>query len=353
MLYIVITGNVNSVAIQHPLSLQEFIWALSAFCQLNRIPFDANLVAKHYPPPYSSSQLEIALRGYGFSSALRQASLAELKKVSLPCLAILKPEPVGAEKADADAVDDPDSSQSQQTSCTSQLAANVDLDVDMSEQAPEQVDGRGAELPPQPKPLALILSIDHEQNRVLVLSQNQAQPETLNMAELTERLTGDFIFVRKMEETVAGDEAGLSANTLAGKQKNEQKEFGFKWFVPKLLKYKKIWSEVLIASLAIQLVGLAVPICTQVIIDKVIVHHTFSTLTVIGIALFMFLTFSSVMGWVRQYLVLHTGSRIDATLGHKVFSHLLDLPVRYYDSRPTGVVIARVQGGGDYSRVSC
>ena len=37
-------------------------------------------------------------------------------------------------------------------------------------------------------------------------------------------------------------------------------------------------------------------------------------------------------------------NRIDATLGHKVFSHLLDLPVRYYDHRPTGVIIARVQG---------
>lgn len=98
------------------------------------------------------------------------------------------------------------------------------------------------------------------------------------------------------------------------------------------------------ASLAIQLVGLAVPVCTQIVIDKVVVHHTTSTLIVIGVALLIFLIFSSAMGWVRQYLVLHTGNRIDATLGHKVFSHLLDLPVRYYDNRPTGVIIARVHG---------
>ena len=100
----------------------------------------------------------------------------------------------------------------------------------------------------------------------------------------------------------------------------------------------------LLASLTIQLVGLAVPICTQIVIDKVVVHHTTSTLIVIATALFIFLIFTAAMGWVRQYLVLHTGNRIDATLGHKVFSHLLDLPVRYYDNRPTGVVIARVHG---------
>ena len=100
----------------------------------------------------------------------------------------------------------------------------------------------------------------------------------------------------------------------------------------------------LLASLTIQLVGLAVPICTQIVIDKVVVHHTTSTLIVIATALFIFLIFTAAMGWVRQYLVLHTGNRIDATLGHKVFSHLLDLPVRYYDHRPTGVIIARVHG---------
>jgi subfamily B ATP-binding cassette protein HlyB/CyaB len=77
---------------------------------------------------------------------------------------------------------------------------------------------------------------------------------------------------------------------------------------------------VLIASLAIQLVGLARPLFTQVIIDKVIVHQTHSTLIVLGVALVMFMLFTSGMTWLRQYLVLHTGNRIDAVLGSKVFA---------------------------------
>jgi len=179
---------------------------------------------------------------------------------------------------------------------------------------------------------------------------------SINDADFNARITGDFLMVRKAEVALT-DEDGVSqgktdqatqANTNASScnsaNQAPDKEFSFRWFVPELLKYKKIWSEVLLASLAIQLVGLAVPICTQIVIDKVVVHHTTSTLVVIGIALFIFLIFSAVMGWVRQYLVLHTGNRIDATLGHKVFSHLLDLPVRYYNNRPTGVVIARVHG---------
>ena len=50
------------------------------------------------------------------------------------------------------------------------------------------------------------------------------------------------------------------------------------------------------------------------------------------------------MSWVRQYLVLHTGNRIDAVLGSQVFEHLFKLPPRYFEHRPTGVLIARVHG---------
>ena len=115
-------------------------------------------------------------------------------------------------------------------------------------------------------------------------------------------------------------------------------------FIPELLKHKTIWRDVLLASLAIQLVGLATPLFTQVIIDKVVVHQTHSTLIVLGVALVMFMLFTSAMSWLRQYLVLHTGNRIDAVLGSQVFRHLLRLPLPYFENRPTGTLVARLHG---------
>jgi subfamily B ATP-binding cassette protein HlyB/CyaB len=111
-----------------------------------------------------------------------------------------------------------------------------------------------------------------------------------------------------------------------------------------LLKHNSVWRDVLLASLAIQLMALCTPVFTQVVIDKVIVHQTVSTLTAIGIALGVFLLFTAGMSWVRQYLVLHTGNRIDSVLGSSVFEHLFKLPPRYFEHRATGVLVARVQG---------
>ena len=49
------------------------------------------------------------------------------------------------------------------------------------------------------------------------------------------------------------------------------------------------------------------------------------------------------MSWLRQYMVLHTGNRVDAVLGSQVFRHILRLHLKYFEHRPTGVLIARVR----------
>lgn len=311
------------------LKKEAFIWATGVFCQLNRIPHDAALLIKQYPPPYTVVNLQQALNGFGLSNSLKTYDLNQLPNAALPCLAILKPiiQPVDSVLTDTQATTVPEPSSLEPT--------------------------------PLVHDIALLLSRDSQ--RLLMLYPGQPEPVTVSIEDFSSRVTGKFLMVRKASAAIT-DEDGVAqshaahsahqskphsnpASALSGKPPaHNQPGFGFRWFVPELLKYKKIWSEVLLASLTIQLVGLAVPICTQIVIDKVVVHHTTSTLIVIGVALFIFLIFSAIMGWVRQYLVLHTGNRIDATLGHKVFSHLLDLPVRYYDHRPTGVIIARVHG---------
>lgn len=118
--------------------------------------------------------------------------------------------------------------------------------------------------------------------------------------------------------------------------------FGFRWFLRELLKHKAAWGNVLAASLALQVVGLATPLFTQVVIDKVVVHQTTSTLVLVATGLAVFMLFSAGMSWLRQYLVLHTGNRVDAVLGSEVFWHLLRLPMPYFEQRPTGTLVARL-----------
>ncbi len=133
------------------------------------------------------------------------------------------------------------------------------------------------------------------------------------------------------------------AEKLQGDGAPNARGFGFHWFWQELAKHKRVWRDVLLASLFIQVMGLTTPLLTQLVIDKVVVHHTSSTLVAIAVGLAMFLVFNAGMSWLRHYLVLHTGNRVDAALGSQVFRHVLRLHLRYFEHRPTGVLIARVR----------
>ena len=137
-----------------------------------------------------------------------------------------------------------------------------------------------------------------------------------------------------------GQQVRRAAPPLPGD--SEARAFGFRWFWSELARHRHIWRDVILASLFIQLIGLATPLFTQVVIDKVVVHQTQSTLIAIAVGLAMFMLFNAGMTWLRQYLVLHTGNRVDAVLGSQVFRHLLRLHLPYFEHRPTGTLIARL-----------
>ena len=119
--------------------------------------------------------------------------------------------------------------------------------------------------------------------------------------------------------------------------------FGFSWFLNEIAKFKRIIGEVLLGSFVVQLFGLVTPLFTQVILDKVITHHALATLDVLAIAFLAIVLFELLLNISRNYIFIHTTSKLDAKLGAKLFTHLLKLPFRYFESRQVGNIAARVR----------
>jgi subfamily B ATP-binding cassette protein HlyB/CyaB len=295
--------------LQGDLKYEEILWLLGSLCGLFRIPFDASLIAQDYPPPFTPLSLHEAARALGIKTGHGLVSQLGTPGFPLPSIAF-------EHSVQADA--DPPAPEGG--------APPIILDAPVPE-PPEQSCS-----PPQTTLLLVKASTD----TLLYFRAGSQTPETMTLSEAATRLVPDLILVAKASTADPGDD--IAEFTL------DKKAFGFSWFVPELLKHKAIWRDVLLASLAIQLVGLVTPLFTQVIIDKVIVHQTDSTLIVLGVALVMFMLFTSSMTWLRQYLVLHTGNRIDAVLGSQVLRHLLRLPLPFFEFRSTGVLVARMQG---------
>lgn len=120
-------------------------------------------------------------------------------------------------------------------------------------------------------------------------------------------------------------------------------KFDFRWFVPAVVKYRKLLAEVLVVSFFIQMFALVTPLFYQVVMDKVLVHHSITTLEVIAIGLVSIAVFDVVLSGLRGYVFAHTTSKIDVELGARLFRHILALPLGYFESRRVGDTIARVR----------
>lgn len=123
----------------------------------------------------------------------------------------------------------------------------------------------------------------------------------------------------------------------------EIRKFDFSWFVPFILKYRKLLGEVLLASFFIQLFALVTPLFFQVVIDKVLVHRGLTTLDVLAVGLLVVYIFDVVLNGLRNYVFTHTTNRIDVALGADLFRHLLRLPLNYFEVRRVGDTVARVR----------
>ncbi len=251
---------------------EDFAWLMGSLCQLNRIPFDPQLLLQRFPAPNSVKQVIEAMHSLGFRAGEFLVPGNSLTGLKFPCVAFLKGE--------------------------------------------------------QTRP-GIFFKADAE--RILYFPAGTSTPETLPTVSFSEKFEPLVLLVQ--HET---------APDLQGDGAPEAGRFGFRWFWNELLRHRGVWRDVLFASFFIQMVGLTTPLFTQVVIDKVVVHQTSSTLIVIAVGLAMFMVFNAGMSWLRQYFVLHTGNRVDAVLGSQVLRQILGLHLRYFEHRPTGVLIARV-----------
>ena len=169
-----------------------------------------------------------------------------------------------------------------------------------------------------------------DEHRVLFQDPSQAiqggRPVIEPAASFAARWTGELILV--------ASRAGLAG---------EPAQFDFSWFIPSLVKYRRLFGEVLLVSLFLQLFALVSPLFFQVVMDKVLVHRGLATLDVLVIGLAVVILFESLLTALRTYVFSHTTSRIDVELGARLFRHLVSLPLAYFQSRRVGDSVARVR----------
>lgn len=119
--------------------------------------------------------------------------------------------------------------------------------------------------------------------------------------------------------------------------------FGFRWFVPEIVRQRKLFADVAVGALVLYALGLTTPIFFQLVIDKVLVHQSYATLAVLTIGVAIALVFDAAFSFLRRYLLLYATNRIDIRVATRTFRHLLNLPIGLFEQASAGVLVKHMQ----------
>lgn len=169
-----------------------------------------------------------------------------------------------------------------------------------------------------------------EHGRIVVMDPHLEKPMQVELDRLLAVWTGEVILL-----TYRPQQRDLRTELA--------KEFNLIWFLPVFWKFRRAFSEIIASSFILQLIGLLTPLFFQAIIDKVLVHRSFSTLNVLSAGMLAVYVFLTVMTYLRGYLVSHTTNKIDVVLATRLYRHISALPLRFFETRRVGETVTRVR----------
>jgi ATP-binding cassette subfamily B protein len=135
---------------------------------------------------------------------------------------------------------------------------------------------------------------------------------------------------------LAVPDASASASAL------DQSVTPLRRFLRLLMPHWPILLEVVVCALLMTLLAISNSYFVQHLVDSVLVRDERRLLNALGLGMLCVVVFRSLFGLVRQYLLAHVGRKIDLAIIGRYTRHVLRLPMRFFENRRVGEILARV-----------
>ncbi|MCZ2367939.1 type I secretion system permease/ATPase [Vibrio diabolicus] len=146
-------------------------------------------------------------------------------------------------------------------------------------------------------------------------------PISIPLEDLLEQYTGRYFLVKKQFRFDERSPEVLKTNEGH-------------WFWSTLWQSKRIYRDVLIASLLINLFAVAAPLFTRLVYDKVVPNLAFETLWVLASGIFVVFLFDFILKSLRNYFIDVAGKKSDILISSKLFSKVMGIRM---ESKPPSV----------------
>ena len=118
--------------------------------------------------------------------------------------------------------------------------------------------------------------------------------------------------------------------------------FSMRWIVSQLLLERTLLRDIAIASIITTIFSLFPPVLSMIVLDRVMVNHSYSTLAVMCGAVVLLIVFEMIAGYSRRIYMEVMATRIDGRLSLYLLDRMLGLPLEFFERNPTGLIQSKL-----------
>ena len=123
---------------------------------------------------------------------------------------------------------------------------------------------------------------------------------------------------------------------------DESQPFGMAWLFSQVLRERKLFLDIGAGAIISTLFALAPPFIFMIVVNRVLVNHSMSTLQVLTGAMLLMILFETILTFLRRHLTEVATARIDGRLNLYVMEKLMKLPMDYFEHNPTGRITSKI-----------
>ena len=115
----------------------------------------------------------------------------------------------------------------------------------------------------------------------------------------------------------------------------------FKRYIDLLLPQKKLFAYAILSSLIVTILGIASSMFNKILMDEVLPYGLDNLLVTLILVFSMVSITNTLVGFVRQWVLIHLSIKIDIPLMLGYFGHIFRLPMKFFATRKTGDITTR------------
>jgi ATP-binding cassette subfamily B protein len=115
----------------------------------------------------------------------------------------------------------------------------------------------------------------------------------------------------------------------------------FSRFLKLLLPHKKLFAYSIVASVILTVLGIVSSLFNKILMDEILPYKLKNPLLLVVIVFAILAVVQTVLGFVRQWMMIYLSQKIDIPLLLGYFEHIYKLPMKFFASRKTGDIITR------------